>query len=154
MAKEEEKTRQSKQSPVQTPPPPMGPPPKRPMLASIISIIIMIVGLLTITTGALLIAGGGMLVQLGLNVAPQFIVAFGAIILLMGVVFLGTGVGLWKLKKWALYLVAMPIVLYLGILGGSAAITQDLGPALVCAPVPIVAIVLLLYFVSIRKRFR
>jgi hypothetical protein len=153
MAKEEAKPKDEKQPPV-PPAKPVGPPPKRPWLASVIAIVIMIVGLLTVVIGGMLLGGAGLLFALpGFSIDPGIVALAGSLILLMGIVFLATGVGLWKLRKWALYLVALPLVLYLAMLGGSAAISGNPGIALVCAPVPIIAIVLLLYFISIRKRF-
>lgn len=115
----------------------------------------MVVGIFTVLAGLIFIAAAGLLVGfLPFTVpAAQFLALFGVLVLLLGVLLFATGVGLWKLKKWALYLVGLPVVVYLGILGVSAGLTGGFALALVCAPVPILAIVLLLYLVSIRKRF-
>ena len=134
---------------------------KRPILASIIAVILMLVGFLTV-----LVAIFVLLVTFGIFASFPILggtlttigAVTGGLVFLIGLILFMTGTGLWKLKKWALYLVALPIVLYVVLVAAGAAMTGDfvgffLGFGMCASPVFIIALIFMIYFIAIRKQF-
>jgi hypothetical protein len=133
---------------------------KRPILASIIAVLLMLFGFFTILGGIIVIAaflGFGILggAILGLDLAAMGI-TIGVIIFLIGFIMFLAGIGLWKLRKWALYLVALPVLLYVvlvvlgSVLGGGIG---ALSLGLCASPVFVIALIFTIYFIAIRKNF-
>jgi hypothetical protein len=82
----------------------------------------------------------------------------GALVFLIGLVLFIAGYGLWKLRKWALYLVALPVVLYVVWIAASVVMTGDavgffLAFGLCSMPIFIIALIFMIYFITIRKQF-
>jgi len=135
---------------------------KRPLLASIIAIILMLFGFLVVLGAILFLMGVGLVSsmipgEIG-GITAGITIGSGIILLLIGVVFFMTGIGLWKLRKWALYLVALPVVLYILLVIVGTVLTGNavgffLGMGMCASPVFIIALIFTIYFISIRKHF-
>jgi hypothetical protein len=124
------------------PPAPMAPPPMaaaplgRPTGATVISVIDGIVGVLALLAGLLLMVGAGVLGGvLGSAADPNapglgamfagLGIAFGIIVLLIGVLYLAIAYGVWKGRSWAwmLGVVVAVIATVFGVLGLAGGIT-------------------------------
>jgi len=127
-------------------PPPLPKPRTRPIIASIISILIMIGGIIVILLGLLLIVLGSVVGGIiggagGLLVGA----ALGGVVFLIGLLVFLIGLGLWRLRTWALWLVGIVIALW--------AIAAFATASVLCSIGVIIPIILLIYFIAVRKNF-
>ncbi|MGA7923034.1 MAG: hypothetical protein WCA77_03565 [Thermoplasmata archaeon] len=123
--------------------------PSRPILVAILAILLGIIGILYVVGGlfVLLAFGAGTLT----GIFPGFGLSgalLGAVIFIVGLIFIAVALGLWRLHTWALVLAVLVLIVEIaGSILGKAYNTTD---GLI---VLIVLILLLLYFVAVRKHF-
>ena len=118
-----------------------------PILVGILAILIGLVGIVVVLVGTLILLSGlGLLgpgyVLVG-GIPKGYVVLFGAIYFITGIVMLSVARGLWDLESWALWTTGIIV----GIELASALITVDL-------LLIIVFLFLLVYLVSVRHHFR
>lgn len=118
------------------------PPLRRPIGVAILAILTIVVGVLIFIAGLLLLVASSLLLGFGMpfsfGLAGGFV---GGIVVLVGLLWIGAGFGLWHLRGWAWWLAV--IVMLLSILSNLAT------PALAILPV-----LILVYLVLVRHHFR
>lgn len=130
-----------------TSPPVYVAPPSRPLGVAILAFLVGLFGFLLILGGALVVAGAAALSFLGVpsHFAGLGGIAFGAIILIIGLIVLGLALGLWHLRMWALVLTLL-FVLFELISYGLAGLFVTFGF--------IFALFLFVYLLAVRRHFR
>ncbi len=118
------------------------PRPSRPIGVAILAILIVLVGAIFLLASIALFAAAGYSYFAGL---PRFFgltgAILGAVLLVLALVFIGVGLGLWHLRSWAWWLAI--IVLIVDIIGS---LTDPIGL--------VIPLVLLIYLVLVRQHFR
>jgi hypothetical protein len=117
------------------------PAPSRPIGVAILAILVVLIGalLLLVAIGVFLLSGFIALAGLPtFGLAGSFV---GVILLIVALLWIGVGLGLWHLRSWAWWLAV--IVMVLSILGAIAA------PATIVIP-----LIILIYLVLVRHHFR
>lgn len=121
----------------------------RPIIVSILAILIVLVGLLFIVIGIIgLIGSAALLYTQFQNIAPLTAVA-SAILLVVGLILLVSGLGLWRLQLWAWALALIVVILSLlsevarfAVQGGTFSSFSF-----------ILEVVLLIYLLAVKKHF-
>jgi hypothetical protein len=131
---------------VPPPPPPQPKPRTRPIVASIIAILIMVGGILIILLGLVLLVLGP-IIGFGLGGGTGLLVgaALGGIVFLIGLLVFLIGLGLWRLRSWALWLVGLVTALW--------AIAAIATSNVLCSIGVIIPVLLLIYFIAVRRNF-
>lgn len=127
-------------------PPPSPPPRSLPLGVAILAILIGIYGFIVFLTGLLLFVNVGIPSYLGHP--PTFGLAgleLAAIVTIIGLIILGIGVALWRLRLWALVL-ALLFLLYEVVAYAYAGHYESVGFVL--------ALVLFLYLIAVNGHFR
>jgi len=127
--------------------PQYAPAPSRPLGVAILAVLVGIFGFLLILGGALVLAGVGAATYLGIpsGFAGVGALAFGAIVLIIGLIILGLALGLWHLRMWALVLTLL-FVLFELISFGFAGAWVSFGF--------IFALILFIYLLAVRHHFQ
>jgi hypothetical protein len=117
-------------------------PPSRPIGVAILAILIVLVGVIFLLGAVSLLAFTGFA---ALRALPTFFglagAVLGAVLLVLALIFIGVGLGLWHLRSWAWWLAI--IVLVVSIVGSLA---DPVGL--------IIPLILLIYLVLVRQHFR
>lgn len=117
--------------------------PSRPIGVAILAILVVLIGVLLLIIG--IAAFAFTLVLLPAAPLPPLLPvlagALGVIFLIFGLIWIGVGLGLWHLRRWAWWLAV--IVMFLSVIGFLAS------PASVILP-----LIILIYLVLVRQHFR
>lgn len=121
----------------------------RPIIVSILAILIVLVGLLFLFVGIILLIGTGALffTQLRDLVPVTFVASM--LLIVVGGIFLISGVGLWRLRLWAWALALVVVILSLVSEGARFALEGGRPNTFGI----ILEIVLLIYLLAVRKHF-
>lgn len=121
--------------------------PSRPLGVAILAVLVGIYGFLLILGGVLVTIGAAALSYFGVPSAFAGLggVTFGIIVLIVGIIILGTAVGLWHLRMWALVL-ALLFVIFELISYGLAGAFVSLGF--------ILALIIFIYLLAVNRHFR
>lgn len=132
------------------PPPPPGyyyppgayAPPSRPIGVAILAILTVLVGVLILLAAILVLVAPAFIIGFGLPIEFGIAVGVvGGILLIIALLWIAVGMGLWRLRGWAWWLAV--IVMVLSIVSSFAA-----------PGAAIVPILLLVYLILVRKHFR
>ncbi len=124
------------------PPGPYAPPASRPIGVTLLAVLTILLGILIVLAGVLFLVAPLILVGVGLPLAFGLAAGvIGAIVLALGLVWIGVGVGLLHLRGWAWWLAV--IVMVLSILGSIGSPITAVIPALI-----------LVYLIVVRRHFR
>lgn len=118
------------------------PPPSRPIGVAILAVLTILIGVLILIAGVALLVFPLFLTPLGLPLVFGLTAsAVGLIIILVSLLWIGTGVGLFHLRSWAWWLAV--IVMLLSVLSAAASYALAILPLLI-----------LIYLIIVRKHFR
>jgi len=118
------------------------PPPTRPIGVAILAILTVLVGVFILLGGLLFLVLPVFMVGFGIPLPFGLAVGVvGGIAVLIGLLWIAVGLGLWRLRSWAWWLAVIVMVLSLF----SAASTLSLA---------IVPLLILIYLILVRKHFR
>ena len=121
----------------------------RPIIVSILAILIILVGLLFIVIGIIgLIGSAALFYSQFQNIAPLTAV-FSAILLVVGLILLVSGLGLWRLQLWA-WALALIVVIF-SLIGEVGRYAVERGTFSTFSF--ILEVVLLIYLLAVRKHF-
>ena len=125
------------------PPGPYAPPPaSRPIGVTLLAVLTILLGILIVLVGLLFIIAPLILVGVGLPLAFGLATSvIGAIVFVLGLIWIGVGVGLLHLRGWAWWLAV--IVMVLSIVGSFSSPITAVIPALI-----------LVYLIVVRRHFR
>lgn len=120
---------------------PYAPPRSRPIGVAILAVLVVLVGAVFLLAAIAVLAFSGFIALAGL---PTFGLAIGGllggILLIVALLWIAVGLGLWHLRSWAWWLAV--IVMVLSIIGAFAS------PATVVIP-----LILLIYLILVRQHF-
>lgn len=114
-------------------------PASRPLGVAILAILVILIGVLIVIAGIGMFLVSGFI---GLSGLPTFGLAgsiVAAVVLIVGLIWIGVGLGLWHLRSWAWWLAI--IVMILSLLGGFP------------SPTIILPLIILIYLVLVRQHF-
>ncbi len=114
-------------------------PASRPIGVAILAILVILIGVLIVIAGIGFLANSGFIGPAGL---PTFGLAgsiVGAVLLIVGLIWIGVGLGLWHLRSWAWWLAI--IVMILSLVGGFP------------SPTIVLPLIILIYLVLVRQHF-
>lgn len=117
------------------------PPPSRPIGVAILAILVVLVGVLLLLGAIAVLFLSGFVALVGLLPFGALGGILGIILLIIALLWIAVGLGLWHLRSWAWWLAV--IVMVLSIIGAFAA------PATVIVP-----LIILIYLVLVRHHFR
>ncbi len=120
---------------------PYAPPPSRPIGVAILAILVVLVGVLILIAAIGIFLFSGFIAMSGLPTFGLAVGIVGAVVLILALIWIAVGLGLWHLRSWAWWLAI--IVMLLSILGSIGA------PALAVIP-----ILIFVYLILVRHHFR
>lgn len=114
----------------------------RPIGVTILAVLTILIGILIVLAGIVLVAAPLLLTGFGLPLAFGLAASvLGGIVLLVGILWVGTGVGLLRLRGWAWWLAV--IVMVISIVGSIGTLVAAIVPGLI-----------LVYLILVRRHFR
>jgi hypothetical protein len=128
------------------------PAPNRPLGVAIIAVLLGLYGFLTFIGGLLVIV----LSNYGLVVGGTYLFGLsaslvGIVLVFLGLIELGVAVGLWHLRMWALVLAVLVLLFDLARPTVNIALGKGVGSSVLGF---IIAVLLLIYLIAIRRHFR
>jgi|SRR5580658_2842609 hypothetical protein len=128
------------------------PPRNRPLGVSIIAVLLGLYGLLTFIGGLLVVV----LSNYGLVLGGTYLFGLpgtliGVVLVIVGLIELGVAVGLWHLRMWALVLAVLVLLYDVASPLFSLLVGRGVGSSIVGF---VIAFLLLVYLIAVRKHFR
>ena len=128
--------------------PPVASPPTRPNGVAIPAVLTILAGVILTILAVLMVLGA--LRILG-TADDAVLLGLALVFLLLSLLLLAAGIGLWNARPWAWWLAVVVLVLYLLTRIGDAAVARQIGPAILIGF--ILPLLILVYLLSVRGRF-
>lgn len=129
--------------------PSVGSPPTRPIGVAILAVLVILAGVVLTILAVLMVRGG--LSILG-TTGNALLLGLALVFLLLSLILLAAGFGLWSLRPWAWWLAAIVLVLHLVTRVGDTAVARQIGPAILIGFV--LPLLILVYLLAVRGRFQ
>ncbi len=129
--------------------PSVGSPPTRPTGVTIPAVLVILASAI-LTILAVLMALGGLFI-LG-TTGNALLLGLALMFLILSLILLAAGFGLWNLRPWAWWLALVVLALHLVTRVGDAAVARQIGPAILIGF--FLPLLILVYLLAVRGRFR